>query len=172
MLDSAARLVATQRPNKPRLRNAAVLMLVGLSSVGCWGRSNTQLAGGTVAVDGKPVTMGKVTFYPVEGGRTGSGRIRPDGTFILSYRQPGDGVPIGEYKVSIISDLWEERPSRGSTRTESDALELEDAAFQVSDGTLIHVVPTKYNAIETTPLIVTVTESGEQQQFDFDIPSK
>ncbi|MEQ8209359.1 MAG: hypothetical protein RH917_05960 [Lacipirellulaceae bacterium] len=150
----------------------AFLAVACLSVSGCWNGGNTQLAGGTVSVDGTPVTMGKVTFYPLGGGRTGTGRIQPDGSFVLSYRKPGDGVPLGEYKVSIIADLWEERKPKGGKRDTIEEAEIEDAEFRVGEGRLIHVVPTKYNSIETTPLKVVVNESGQSQQFNFDITTE
>ena len=77
---------------------------------------------------GEPVTVGKVLFYPVGGGRTGSGRIQADGTFVLSYRQPGDGVPVGQYKVAIISDIWKERRGMATRQKNVDPAGFEDGS--------------------------------------------
>ncbi len=143
-----------------------VICLLSLAA-GCEDGS-TRLAGGTISVDGKPVDSGLVVFYPVDGGRQGSGKINPDGSFVISYLKMGDGVPPGEYVVTILSDKTERKKK---SETGNDA---EDDAFLASsrDVKLIHVVPVKYNNRETTPLRVNVEDDGEVQDFKFDVDSK
>jgi hypothetical protein len=50
------------------------------------------------------VQKGEVTFVPDGYGRGPRGRIQPDGSFVLTTSQEGDGVVAGEHKVTI-SDL-------------------------------------------------------------------
>jgi len=146
----------------------AVSLLAMACFVGCG--TGLQKAGGVVKVDGKPLDQGTVTFYPVQLGRPSTAEIQPDGTFELSYLKPGDGLPPGEYKVAIVSDVW---------KVNDRAKAIEDAQFKkmgikdemsMAAGELIHIIPIVYNIIDTTPLKQTV--SSESRKFEFDIPSK
>jgi hypothetical protein len=127
-------------------------------------------AGGIVKVDGKPIDQGTVGFYPVEPGRPSMAEVQPDGTFELSYLKPGDGLPPGEYKVTIVSDVWK---VNAADKAREDALAKKMGVkdeMSMAAGVLIHVVPIEYNTLETTPLKQTVSDSSTK--FEFDIPSK
>lgn len=134
-----------------------------------------QPAGGKVLVDGVPVKDGAVTFYPVEPGRAASASIMEDGSFTLSFETPNDGLPPGEYKVTIIADVWKETVSPKQKEAMEAMLKkqgaIDDPAL-LSAGTLTHIVPPVYNDIATTPLRQTVTKSSTPLEFIFDIPSK
>src|SRR5688500_14615144 len=59
---------------------------------------------GTISLnDGSPLTKGLVIFERIDDGPplTARGEVQPDGRFALSTDQPGDGVPVGRYKVVI-----------------------------------------------------------------------
>jgi hypothetical protein len=59
---------------------------------------------GTIALDdGTPLTKGLVIFERIEGGPplTARGNVKADGKFELSTSNPGDGVPLGRYKMVI-----------------------------------------------------------------------
>jgi hypothetical protein len=134
-----------------------------------------QPAGGKVLVDGVPVKDGAVTFYPVQPGRPASASVMEDGTFTLSFDSPNDGLPPGDYKVTIVADVWKETVSAKQKEAMEAMLKkqgaIDDAAL-MSAGQLIHIVPPEYNDIATTPLKETVTVSSEPLEFIFDIPSK
>jgi hypothetical protein len=140
--------------------------------VGCGTR--LQPAGGKVLVDGTPVKGGSIMFYPVNKGRPASARILEDGTFTLSYERQGDGLPVGEYKVVIVVDVWKE--GKKSRQQEYDEAHLKKQGIvdtsTLGGGTLTHVVPPVYNDIATTPLTQNVASSGSAQQYVYDIPSK
>jgi hypothetical protein len=97
----------------PRRRAVAVAVLaVGLSGCG----SGKYPVHGTVALDdGTPVTRGLIVFERVDGGppATARGNIGPDGQYALSTDKPGDGVPLGRYKVLVnpmdLSDVPDEQ---------------------------------------------------------------
>lgn len=133
-----------------------------------------QPAGGKVLVDGTAVKEGTIMFYPVNKGRPATARILEDGTFTLSYEKPGDGLPVGEYKVVIVADIFKE--GKKTKQQEYDEANLKKQGIldtsTLSGGTLIHVVPPEYNDVGTTPLTQTVASSSAKQQFVFDIPSK
>lgn len=125
-------------------------------------------------VDGAAVKEGTIMFYPVNKGRPATARILEDGSFTLSYQRPGDGLPVGEYKVVIVADIWKE--GKKTRQQEYDEANLKRQGITdtstLTGGTLIHVVPPEYNDISTTPLTQTVARSASPQQFVYDIPSK
>jgi hypothetical protein len=56
---------------------------------------------GRVTYRGKPLTKGSITFEPTDGGREARGTIGPDGTFVMTTDQDGDGALIGVHRVSV-----------------------------------------------------------------------
>jgi len=64
---------------------------------------------GTVTCNGQPVNEGVVLFVPkvppgadaMNSGKTASGYIKPDGTYVLTTYDKGDGAMIGEHEVRI-----------------------------------------------------------------------
>jgi len=137
--------------------------------------ANLQPAGGKVSVDGVPVKEGTIMFCPAAGGRPAMGSIA-DGTFTLAFEREGDGLPPGEYKVAIVSDVW--KAATGKTK----AQEIEEAQMKksgaieqaslASSGELIHIVPPEYNDQKTTPLTQTVKKSKSPESYVFDIQTK
>jgi hypothetical protein len=143
-----------------------------VACVGCGVK--LQPAGGKVLVDGKPVQEGTIMFCPTAKGRPATARILEDGSFTLSFEKPGDGLPLGDYRVVIVADVWKEGKK-------TKAQELDEANMKrqgiidtstLTGGTLIHVVPPEYNDITTTPLTQTVSSSSTPQHFVFDIHTK
>jgi len=156
-----------------------LLVLTLVPVAGCGNGSNLVPISGTVSVDGKPVSNGKIVFHPVNGERSGSGPIRKDGSYVVSYLEMGDGLPPGQYKVSIVSDKNNGEPSAPVLVVPSDPLDpANDGFLPVEseeslryDSTNIHVVPREYNRVETTPLIQVIGDEDGEKSFDFDIPS-
>ena len=56
---------------------------------------------GRVTYRGKPLAKGTITFEPTDGGREARGTIGPDGTFVLTTNQEGDGALIGVHRVAV-----------------------------------------------------------------------
>jgi hypothetical protein len=69
---------------------------------------------GTVFYNGAPlvnVTQGIVRYSPKAqnaGGREASGRIQPDGSFVMTTFQKDDGVVVGEYDITVSAYAGEE----------------------------------------------------------------
>ncbi len=126
-------------------------------------------------VDGVPVKDGAVTFYPVNPGRSASASIMEDGSFTLSFERPNDGLPPGDYKVTIVADEWKNTVSPKQKEALEAMLKKQGAIDDVallSAGQLTHIVPPEYNDVATTPLKETVAVSSKPLEFIFDIPSK
>lgn len=148
-------------------------LAVALAAV-CGCGTKLQPAGGKVLVDGVPVKEGTVMFVPTTPGRPATARIMEDGSFTLSFEKPGDGLPVGEYKVVIVADIWKE--GKKTKQQELDEANLKKQGIMdtstLTGGVLIHVVPPEYNDIKTTPLTQNVASSNSPQQFVFDISTK
>ena len=62
-----------------------------------------------VLVNGQPATGAVVCFHPTGGEPlplVPTGEVQDDGSFVLSTYKPGDGVPEGEYVVTVV---WKEK---------------------------------------------------------------
>jgi hypothetical protein len=84
-----------------------VASVCALALAGC-GPGNGLTMGrvsGLVTYQGKPVELGEVLFVPdSDKGNSGvpsMGAIRPDGTYVMSTQDSGDGVIAGYHKVGI-----------------------------------------------------------------------
>ena len=77
--------------------------VVVLTLAGC-GRPAYQLetspVHGKVTLDGQPLPSGYVVI-PTAHGRMASGKIQPDGTFVLSTYDEGDGAQVGTHPVVV-----------------------------------------------------------------------
>jgi len=83
---------------------------------------------GKVTYQGKPLSIGFVTFVSDKDNRTFSANIQPDGTYALNK-----GIPVGKYKVVI-----EKSPSPPDKNQK------------------VVAIPDRFQAAATTPLVVTV----------------
>jgi len=77
---------------------------------GCGGESLGKVHGKVSFADGTPVTSGLVMFLPEDpDNKLGPrGDITADGSFEVATHKPGDGAPLGKYKVAVY-------PPSGST---------------------------------------------------------
>jgi hypothetical protein len=84
---------------------------------------------GRATVKGKPVTIGAVSFQPVDinQGRPARGNLDADGRFTASSIDPNDGLIPGEYRVAIFGpkgspppgEQWVRVPARYEDGTTS-----------------------------------------------------
>ena len=85
-------------------RSRLILLTVAVVAAGC-GRGDelpTAPVSGQLTIDGTPIPKGQVVFAP-EQGRSASGIIQPDGTFVLSTYGDGDGAIVGRHTITVIS---------------------------------------------------------------------
>jgi len=64
-------------------------------------RLSTVAVSGVLTFNGTPLESHRVTFYPIGGDRPANGVTDAAGKFTLGTNEPGDGCPVGKYKVSI-----------------------------------------------------------------------
>jgi hypothetical protein len=85
-------------------------------SAGCGGADDFETAHvrGTVACNGKPLTMGIVSFQPISpngkmAGKAGYGLIQGDGSFVVSTYGTEDGAVVGRHKVMVLPPAESDR---------------------------------------------------------------
>ena len=83
-------------------RAFTILLLLVVSLVGC-SRPGPAVTGKVTFTDGSPLTVGEVLFD--NGSILARATIQPDGSFSLGMVKDGEGVPVGQYKVSIFGAL-------------------------------------------------------------------
>jgi len=133
-----------------RVQGILLAVLVLPTIAGC-GKSSTpplMPVSGTVKLDGKPVAGAQVTFFPADGRLEWVGRATTDtqGAFQLRYRDQQNGVPVGEYKVTLST----ERPDIEGAET----------------------FPAEYHNPEQTILAVTVPPGGTKFDLAATSPQK
>ncbi|HVK16105.1 MAG TPA: metallophosphoesterase [Fimbriiglobus sp.] len=110
----------------------------------------TQAFRGRVTLDGMPAAGATVRFYRVEADApnrpryVADGLTQEDGTFQLSTHKAFDGIPAGEYRVTVV------QTGKYATNQTRDANKL----------------PEKYSEARTTPLRVTVKTGDNVVNLD------
>ena len=129
---------------------ASATALAVFTMIGC-GRPAHQLdtapVRGQVTLDGQPLPSGYVVV-PTARGRMASGKIQPDGTFVLSTYEEGDGAQVGTHPVvvnEVPPDEFSSVPARNRVP-----------------------IPSRYASAGTSGLQVTV-QSGEENVLDLQL---
>ncbi|MCS6865519.1 MAG: hypothetical protein RMJ56_16895 [Gemmataceae bacterium] len=134
------------------------LFLVLLTNLGCESGVKRVPAGGTVTLDGKPMTGGVLMFSPdVSKGnnyRVGCTGPISNGRFNLvttgmDHRDNGSGAPPGWYKVTYF------HPTEGENSDPS-----------------VPKVAAKYYSEETTPLTIELTDPPPPEGYKIELTSK
>ncbi len=122
--------------------------------IGCGGGSEMVPIRGEVTFKGQPLARGIVNYLPAEPnkGRTASGPLQADGTFVMTTMKAGDGVMPGVYDIIIHS--YEENPDAPKTREE-----IEAAGSSGQTPLIKSIIPDKYASAETSGLNDTVDDN-------------
>jgi hypothetical protein len=118
-----------------------------LCATGCSLGPDSAVVRGTVTYKDKPVPRGTVTLTPASG-RSVSGELQPDGTFVLR------AVP-GRYKVVIVAT------QDVGSRLPEDQVPLPPLT-----------VPNKYTSIATTDLTANLNAGNNTVKFNLDDQSR
>jgi hypothetical protein len=128
---------------------------------------------GRITYNGKPVTVGKIYFFP-EHGRPSAGAIAEDGTYSLTWIKPGDGALVGAHKVAIFSTTV--GPGSMVDPPKSVEEEIANSKKGASGGKWLvagkvdFLVPKKYSRKETSPLTANVEK--KDNEINFNIPAE
>lgn len=140
------------------LSNSLVIIAVValVCSSGCGGdKFPVRPAKGKVVSNGKPVTVGSVTFTPIdstalEAGKPASGTVGSDGTFTLSTFDRFDGAIVGKHRVQY-SGAEEGGEEESEVETRADGEPVNKAAAKR---------PQQPPVVQKGEIIVEVTSSG------------
>ncbi len=76
-------------------------------ALGCGSQDTLAPVMGSVTIEGKPFTTGKVMFFPIapkdktEAGRPAYGHLDSEGKYSLSTHSKNDGALVGNHRVMI-----------------------------------------------------------------------
>jgi hypothetical protein len=135
----------------PIIGLCSLVVLVPVAAGGCKKSPDADAlpppvqARGKVVYNGKPVANASVVFYRDAGSETAKGKTNANGEFALTTLAENDGVPPGEYKVTVAIDAGDGEGGLG------------DEEHPPSHPT----IPLKYANPETTTLQATVKETGQ-----------
>lgn len=131
---------------------AAVLLLAACSR-------GPQMAPvtGVVLLDGKPVEGASVLFTPDAGGRPADGVTDKEGKFSLQTYEPGDGAPVGHYKVAIVGMRMT------GIQATADGLSGEVDASKVRE---VWFVPKRYSTPDSSGIEVEVKRGLTPLKFE------
>ena len=149
-----------------RIQSVALLTcaLLSLALAGCPGGASRDLpdlvpAGGTVTLDGEPLSGANVTFIPA-GSTAGTacfGSTDASGRYEIAADAENKGAPKGEFKVAITKWVTEDgsdfQAEEGMSPMEAGALDL---------------LPPKYSDEVETELKATVPDGGTDS-INFDL---
>jgi hypothetical protein len=77
------------------------------TSLGCGGSENARVSGQAAYSDGKPFVGGRVIARSNATGVSATGITDEDGNFELTTASNDDGVPPGDYNVSVVEQSGE-----------------------------------------------------------------
>ncbi len=119
-------------------------------------------------MDGKPVTTGRVDFFPEEG-RPSSGAIGEDGQYQLTTFTLGDGAKPGKYIVTITAHVGvDDEPQYASMDDELNGVPSNAGQGNGSQQAR-WLVPQRYSSRSSSGL---TAEVGDRRAYDFPLKSK
>ncbi|MEW4563537.1 carboxypeptidase-like regulatory domain-containing protein [Bremerella sp. JC770] len=130
--------------------------------LGCSGNGMLPVEG-TVTLDGTPLEGAAISFVPAEGGRPCSGQTDEQGHFTLASYTANDGVPPGEYKVTVVK--LDARRQAQAAPVEEGTEPGEQVMGSIEQATRF-LTPKRYASPATTDLRVEVKENMERVQID------
>ena len=160
--------MTTNGPFTSKVLVAILAVSAALAAGGCGpGLPETAPVQGTVTYDGKPVTQGKIAFFP-ETGRPASGQIQPDGTYTLTTFSTDDGALLGKHVVTI-----ESMTSTGGEQPKSFEQEMARALDPTKrppgQPVAKWLVPERYSNRNTSGLTAEVAPG--KNTLDFNLPA-
>jgi hypothetical protein len=120
----------------------------------CIGCSNKVGLKGTVTFsdDGEPLPLGEIGFStPTFFAR---GTIQPDGSYVVGSEGVADGLPPGEYNVTITAFMEDKNPTMGK-----NGMPVDNSR---------HLIDEKYSSQTTSGLKATVDSSTKVLDFKVD----
>jgi hypothetical protein len=83
------------------IHNSPCILLVAIVLSGC-GKSHSASVSGIVTLDGKPLPLGTVSFYPEHAGAVAYGSIDKNGHYRVRTGTE-EGLAVGDYVVTVVA---------------------------------------------------------------------
>lgn len=149
-------------------RLTLLLAVLALIFTGCGYRRPAQVkTTGTVSLDGEPVAQASLMFIP-DSGRPASGNTNINGAFEISSYGGNDGLPAGNYRVTVtklvLKNKFQEQLEKLEKHAEDAAEpgdEPEGVDIEFGDNAYANELPEKYGELDTTDINVTITKQQE-----------
>ena len=120
------------------------LLFVTLATTGCSRGPEIVPVSGKVLYNGEPLKFGGVMFQP-PAGQPARGTIQPDGTFVLTTDDSGDGATVGTNRVRVTCYQAQD-PSAPASEGEAALGKL--------------LIPKKYSDIDTSGIEIEIPRGG------------
>ena len=145
-----------------------LLAVLAFTFTGCGYRRPARVkTTGTVTLDGEPVANAALMFIP-DSGRPASGNTNTNGEFQVSSFGGNDGLPAGNYRVTVtklvLKDKFQEIYDRQVERAKAEAEpgeEPEEVDMEFGENAYENELPEKYAELDTTDINVTITKQQE-----------
>jgi hypothetical protein len=125
--------------HKHKKSRTTALLATLIVAVGC-SKNDWGYLSGTVTINGQPIGPGVVSLEPVDGQHAGA--IAPfgeDGKYTVISARRKKGAPIGEYRVTIHSNLkdfgFEDKGKRAAIPSRYENPKTSELAVKVEPGT-------------------------------------
>jgi hypothetical protein len=143
--------------------------LIALVS-GCGdGRPERAPVRGKVTMNGQPVPLGTIQFWPEEG-RPARGTINKDGTYTLTTFEQGDGAILGKHTVTIEATMTADNAPKPKSIEEEISIYSDPNTRDIGGTVSRTLIPPGYADRTKTPLSAEV-KPGENT-FDFPLKPK
>lgn len=149
-----------------RLFSVPCLLVATLIFAGCQD-SKIGTVSGVVTIDGKPIEMASISFYP-EFGRASVARSNDKGEYVLNYTNDRRGALIGAHKVTISTKYIAETNYSLSTYNEQGLIRHSKSDLIRSKGRK-ELVPEKYHDRDKTELTAVVEAGSNQIDFNLEL---
>jgi hypothetical protein len=138
------------------IRHLAWLALIVVTGCGGEAGPRTVAVRGIVTYNGKPLTKGEVVFAPVDPTKSkgATAAIGTDGRFTPSTNRSGDGLMVGDYRITVTSYVVD------TLNTPPPEL------AKLKDGGL--AIPKRYTIAEQSGLTATISsaDSGKELRLE------
>ena len=149
-----------------RLISLSCLLMATSIFAGC-NDSKIGTVSGVVLIDGEPVEMASISFFP-DVGRASVGRTNDKGEYVLNYTRGQKGALIGNHKVTISTRYVAETNYNQQTYNEEGLVKQSRSDLVKSKGRK-EMIPKKYRDPEETELTAAVKPGSNQIDFNLEL---
>jgi carboxypeptidase family protein len=90
---------------RKRIAGLAIAAIAAVATGGCSGSDRVEVTGRvTRKADGTPLVGAKVAFRSEATGKAAIGYTDSNGKYTLGTERPGEGIPSGDYYVTVTED--------------------------------------------------------------------